>query len=480
MTMTRRWSTALAALLLPACLLPGRTEPPRLHADVLVFIPAYEGSKLYDPTLCEKGEADPCIWGGIDAIRMSKFYFALRLPNPLDARPMLTAGPIDVYEGFVSSLQEHQDGAPAFEPYTPGADFFTFAYDWRQEMATVTAPALAEALDAYAKIHEQKTGLPAARTRFIIVAHSMGGLVARTLVSERPDLAQRVSMLYLVGCPNLGSVKSIKTIVVGPGGLKENALNFPASLLNLLPNSVSLDMTKLVAITRPSIYELLPMDDPRWESVAPDGSRHFIPASDLLTVGAWQPYWPSAALEKKLFLDDWLKKREAEGRKSIVPADWAFCQDPQMGPLQKILAQVRDWRLKMGSLSYTATLLTDPGEAPRLKLVVGTGLKTPTGVITGGEHDQSTARYTYAPDNDGDETVTGASALDDFHGTSDNVKLLPGVTHGKLMNDPQFLSWFHQELAGQPLVPNREPAAGTGKLDRHRRLAAASPSDTVP
>jgi pimeloyl-ACP methyl ester carboxylesterase len=478
--MTRRWSHALAALLLPACLLPARPEPPRLHAQVLVFIPAYEGSKLYDPTLCDKGDAPPCVWGGIDAIRMTKFYFALRMPNPLDARPMLTAGPIDVYETFVDSLQEDQGGSPPFAPYTAGADFFTFAYDWRQEIATVTAPALAQALDEYAKIHEEKTGIPAAETQFVIVAHSMGGLVARTLVSERPDLAQRISMLYLVGCPNLGSVKAIQTIVVGPGGLKENALNFPASLLNLLPNSVNLDVTKLTAITRPSIYELLPVDDPRWESVAPDGSRHFVAPGDLLTVGPWAPYWPSAELEKKLFLDDWLKKREAEGRKNIVPADWAFCQDPQMEPLQKILAQVRDWRLKMGSLSYTATLLTSPGESPRLKLVVGTGLQTPTGIITEGEHDASTSRYTYAPDNDGDETVTGASALDDFHGTPDTVKLLPGVTHGKLMNDPQFLTWFWQELAGQTLVPNRALVGDRPVADRHRRIAEASFPNTVP
>ncbi len=481
MTMTRRWGTALAALLLPACLLPARTEPPRLHAEILVFIPAYEGSKLYDPTLCEAGEPAPCVWGGIDAIRMSKFYFALRMPNPLLARPMLSAGPIDVYETFVSSLQEGQAGTPPFAPYTPNADFFTFAYDWRQEIATVTAPELAGALDEYAKIHEQKTGIPAAETKFIIVAHSMGGLVARTLVSERPDLAQRISMLYLVGCPNLGSVKAIKTIVVGPGGLRENALNFPASLLNLLPNSVNLDVTKLVAITRPSIYELLPMDDPRWESVDADGSSHFVAPGDLLTVGPWEPYWPSAELEKKLFLDDWLKKREAEGRKSIVPADWAYCQDPQMGPLQKILAEVREWRLKMGSLSYTATLLTSPGGSPRLKNVIGTGLQTPTGIITEGAHDASTARYTYAPDNDGDETVTGASALDDFHGAADNVKLLPGVTHGKLMNDPQFLIWFREELAGQPLVPDRtQTAAHPEPPDHRRRIAEASFTSTVP
>jgi pimeloyl-ACP methyl ester carboxylesterase len=475
----RRWGSALAALLLPACLLPARAEPSRLHAQVLVFIPAYEGSQLFDPTLLPPDQAAPCVWGGLDALRVSKFYFSLRMPNPLEARPMLSAGPIDVYETFVESLREEQDAAPHFAPYTPGADFFTFAYDWRQEIATVTAPALAQALDRYAQIHEKATGIPAAETKFIIVSHSMGGLVARTLVSERPDLAQRIAMMYLVGCPNLGSVKAIKTIVTGPGGLRENALNFPVSLLNLLPNNVNADITKLTAITRPSLYELLPIDDPRWECVAADGSRHFVSPADMLTTGPWRPYWPSAELEKKLFIDDWLKKREAEGRKHIVPADWEFCQDPQLEKLQEILAQVRDWRLKMGSLNYTSMLLTSPGETPRLKVVLGTGLETPTGVITEGEHDSATGRYTYAPDNDGDETVTGASALDDLQGSPDTVKLLPGVTHGKLMNDPQFLTWFWNELSSEPLVPNRLQTASA--LADHRGVAAGTAlSQTVP
>jgi pimeloyl-ACP methyl ester carboxylesterase len=447
-------SFAFALLLLPLAFPPLRAEN-QLHTQVLVFIPAYEGSQLYDPTLLPKDEPAPCVWGGIDAIRMSKFYFSLRMPNPLDARPMLSAGPIDVYESFVSSLEEDQDAAPHFAAYTLNSDFFIFAYDWRQEIATVTAPELATALDRYAKIHEQRTGIPAASTQFIIVTHSMGGLVARTLLGERPDLAARIARMYLVGCPNLGSVKAIKTIVTGPGGLRENALNFPASLLNLLPNNVNAAVTKLTAITRPSIYELLPVDDPRWEVVDADGSRHRVAAEDLLTVGPWAPYWPSAELEKKLFLDDWLKNREAEGRKHIVPADWEFCQDPGMEKLQEMLAAVRDWRLKMGTLAYTATLLTNPGEDTRLRVVFGTGLKTPTGLITEGAHDFSLGRYTYAPDNDGDETVTGTSALDDFHGTPETVKLLNGVTHGKLMNDPQFLTWFWAELSNQPLVPER-------------------------
>ena len=446
-TIARVCLTLAFALLLSPML---RAERP-VHNQVLVFLPAYEGSTLSDPDLADKGDDPPCVWGSIDAIRDANLYLALRMPNPLTAKPMISAGPIDVYGRFLSGITEDQD-TPDFHPYTQGADFFIFAYDWRQEIASVTAPLLGAALDNYARIHEQKTGIPAQETRFILVGHSMGGLVARTFLSENPQQADRIAAMYLVGAPNLGSVKAIKTLIVGPGGLKENAVSFPASLLNLLPNSVDANVTKLVAITRPSLYELLPFDDPRWECVAADGSRKRIAGQDILSVGPWQPYWPSPELERRIYLDDWLKKRQAEGRKQINPADWKFCQDTDLRPLQKILAQVREWRLRMGSLSYTNTLLTRPGEASRLRVIVGTGLKTPTGLITEGAHDFSLARYTYEPDNDGDETVTGTSALDDLHSTSANIKLVSGITHGKLMNDRQFLDYFYEELSHEQVM----------------------------
>jgi pimeloyl-ACP methyl ester carboxylesterase len=448
----------LASMLFFSFFRSARAEAP-LHSQVLVFLPAYEGSKLYDPDLADKGDDPPCVWGDLDAIRDAKLYLALRMPNPLQAGPMVSAGPIDVYGDFISGMTEEQD-TPGFQPYTQGADFFIFAYDWRQEIATVTAPLFEKALDDYARIHEQKTGIPASDTKFILVGHSMGGLVARTFLSENPQWADRIAAMYLVGAPNLGSVKAIKTLIVGPGGLKENATSFPASLLNLLPSNVDANLTKLVAVTRPSLYELLPFDDPRWECVHADGSRERIGPMDMLRVGPWQPYWPSAELERRIFLEDWLKKREAEGLKKIDLPDWEFCQDPDLPQLQKILAQVREWRLRMGSLSYTNTLLTRPDEPSRLKVVAGTGIKTPTGVITEGAHDSSLARYTYEPDNDGDETVTGASVLDDLHPAPGQVKWLNGVPHGKLMTDPQFLDYFYGELSHEPVVTPDKSAVG--------------------
>jgi hypothetical protein len=155
-----------------------------LHAQVLVFVPAYEASQLIDPDL-DKRQNDPaCVWGSLAVLFSSKFYLGLRMPNPLVVRPMLAVGPIDIYRKFIDTMTRAHADAPRFSPYTPGSDFFLFAYDWRQEIASVSAPLLDEALKHYAGIHERKTGIPAGQTKFTIVTHSMGGLLVRTLLAR--------------------------------------------------------------------------------------------------------------------------------------------------------------------------------------------------------------------------------------------------------------------------------------------------------
>jgi pimeloyl-ACP methyl ester carboxylesterase len=430
-----------------------RGNPP-VHAEVLVFVPAYEGSQLFDPTLDADKNHPTCVWGNYNVFLSSKRYFSLRMPNKLEARFMPAVGPIDVYRGFVDQLTQSHHAEPKFAPYTLGTDFFIFNYDWRQEMATVSAPLLAQALESYAAIHEGKTGIPATKTKFIIITHSMGGLVARTLLSEKPEWADRISRLYLVGSPNLGSVKSIRTVIVGPDSIEEYATGFPGMLLNLIPTNVDQNVTKLVGITRPSLYELLPFGDPHWQRKLDDGRVQGVDGTDFLNASSWERYWPSAELEKKLFIDGWLTDRETEGRKTIDPENWTYCQDPSHGKLKILLSGVRSWRQGMGRLSHTESLMTRPGESTRLRIILSTGIKTPSGVISTGLHDTSRAYYTYDSKNDGDGTVEEARVLDDLAGNSPIVERLEGVPHGRLMIDSHFLDYITRELAGGPLAPD--------------------------
>jgi hypothetical protein len=427
-----------------------RAETP-LHKDVLVFVPAYEGSQLFDPNLNPDRDDDPpCVWGNYNVFLSSRLYFALRMPNPLLAKPLLAVGPLDVYRKFVTTMTKASDDAPGFHPYTLGSDFFIFAYDWRQEIASVSAPLFGKALEQYARIHESKTGIPAQQTRFIIVTHSMGGLVARTLLAEKPELASRISRLYLVGSPNAGSVKAIGTVVIGPDSIEEYAKGFPGVLLNLIPTDVDQKVTKLVGITRPSLYELLPTGDPHWTPINAEGGKSHVRETDVLKASSWENYWPSSALEKKLFLDGWLNDREKESRKSIRPDDWEFCQDPDYSKLKVLLAETSHWRQLMGPLSETNRLMTRPGQSSRLRIIFSSGLKTPTGVLTEGSHDASQAHYLYDPLKTGDGTMEARRVLDDMEPTASNIVQLHQVPHGRLMIDPQFLDYFVNELSNEP------------------------------
>lgn len=433
---------------------------PLLHAEVLVFVPAYEGSQLIDPDLREKEYSPACVWGNLAVFLSSKFYFDLRMPSQLVSRPMLSVGPIDVYRNFTENLTQAK---PGFSPYTQGSDFFIFAYDWRQEIASVNAPLLGEALENYARVHERKTAMPASRTQFVIVTHSMGGLVARTLLSQKPEWASRISRLYLVGSPNLGCVETIKTVVAGPDSLKAYASGFPGIFLKLLPTNVDQNVTKLVGITRPSLYELLPFDDPHWQSRQANGSSLRLRAKDVLSADSWQTYWPSAQLERDLFLDRWLQLRKKEGRKPIQQSEWEYCQDPGYPKLKTMLSQAVTWRHVMGRLSFTNSLLTRSGETSRLRIILSTGLPTPTGVVTEGSHDTSRAEYIYESAGAGDGTVEEMRVLDDLEATSPTIERFYGVPHGRLMIDPQALSYFTREFSDQPMVPNS--ATPSQKLD---------------
>jgi hypothetical protein len=71
---------------------------------------------------------------------------------------------------------------------------------------------------------------------------------------------------------------------------------------------------------------------------------------DVLRADSWETYWPSAQLEKRLFLDGWLKDFKKEGPKHIEAAEWEYCQDPGYEKLKRILSQVAAWRHVMGRL----------------------------------------------------------------------------------------------------------------------------------
>ncbi len=164
------------------------------------------------------------------------------------------------------------------DPLLPGATYRVFTYDWRRDLVE-SARRLGEMLDAIADARQDP------ETRFNVIGHSMGGLVARYYLrygGAEPGGpvtwagARRIRNLVLMATPNSGSIPALDTILNG--------------------SRVGLSYATLAAsvVARmPSIYELLPTPGSR---VLVDHRAEPLDV-DLLDVKTWEqlgwgPYAP--------------------------------------------------------------------------------------------------------------------------------------------------------------------------------------------
>ncbi len=122
--------------------------------------------------------------------------------------------------------------------YTLNQNFFVFPYDWRLDLAGT-----ASLLDQ--KIQDIKR---AGSAKVDIVAHSMGGLVARNYIADATR-AQNVRKLINLGTPHLGSVKFIKAVNEGICLIGDTRIG----CLSIAPSEV-----KDVLQNMPGGYALLP------------------------------------------------------------------------------------------------------------------------------------------------------------------------------------------------------------------------------
>ena len=135
---------------------------------------------------------------------------------------------------------------------------FQFAYDWRRDIVES-----ARELDHFIKMRakyvqmetEKRFGVNKTKVKFDLVAHSMGGLVARYYLrygtadlpedGSLPKLtwagAEHVDHLVIIGTPNAGSMSSLEDLIHG-ASIKSLFPSYPAAVLS----------------TMPSMYQLLP------------------------------------------------------------------------------------------------------------------------------------------------------------------------------------------------------------------------------
>ncbi len=141
---------------------------------------------------------------------------------------------IDGYTGLVDMITNHFEVMPGRRDDPAPANFYAFPYDWRRDIR-VAARRLARFVSDRLAVWRRYTGNPNAKT--ILLAHSMGGLVARFYL-EVLDGHLDARALVTFGTPYRGAPQALEPLVngirKGPLDLSSMIRSF-TSVYQLLP-----------------------------------------------------------------------------------------------------------------------------------------------------------------------------------------------------------------------------------------------------
>lgn len=200
------------------------------QAMPVILIPGVFGSRLRDPATGEE------LWpGNAWRVAFSDYADLALQPNEAGDQPLPThlvpsgiaeqALQKDFYRPILHTLTQY-GGYQRVEPGKPVQDpherrLYVFAYDWRLDIVDNV-----RALDVLIQAIQKDYGNP--QQQVDIVAHSMGGLIARYYLRHGiEDVldgqamhvtmagADKVNKLILLGTPNFGSVSSLHAFISG-------------------------------------------------------------------------------------------------------------------------------------------------------------------------------------------------------------------------------------------------------------------------
>jgi pimeloyl-ACP methyl ester carboxylesterase len=198
----------------------------------------------------------------------------------------------EIYERLVDALEKrggYKEGnwnAPAKDGHQD--TFYVYPYDWRRDNVE-SARLLIRRVESL----KRRLGKP--QLKFNIVAHSMGGLIARyaamygnaELPSRTPrptwSGARHFNKIFLLGTPNEGSVSTVNVLLEGFSYIG-GGINLPFIQ----------DINRFDVFTIPSIYQLLPHEG---SSFAYDENLKPI-KMDIYDPATWDKYGWSIWLDK--------------------------------------------------------------------------------------------------------------------------------------------------------------------------------------
>jgi len=284
----------------------------------VIVIPGILGSELINPktgvkvwpsafrTTTEGLPITPDLSANRDELVAGKIIETLKLSRVLPE--------VYVYRDLLEALR-HYAGYQQGDWENPGSGgdqdtFYVYSYDWRQDNVT-------NARELVRRIERLKAKLKRPELKFNVVAHSMGGLIARYAAMygdadlPRDEIpieptwagAKHISKIVMIGVPNEGSADAFATLLEGYSITEGLRRRVP--LLNKL--------TAEDAVRTPSVFQLLP--HPASVKFLDENLQPL--TLDLFDPAAWKKYsW------SPIFSDEFRRRfaAEDEGKVSDHPS----------------------------------------------------------------------------------------------------------------------------------------------------------------
>lgn len=193
--------TAVAVLFVSSFALAQPVRP----LNPVIFLPGILGSKLCD--------GSTVVWGNV--LNTVRRFPDLELPLDPAANRLKPCGVLDdvqVLGPLRAGIYNILFKTFADLGFKEGQNLFVFDYDWRQSTLDNAAR-----LAAFVAEIRARHGIPPEQ-RFNVVAHSMGGMVARIFVLRHGG-QRHVERLVTVATPHFGSLNAFDTLLSGWGGL---------------------------------------------------------------------------------------------------------------------------------------------------------------------------------------------------------------------------------------------------------------------